>query len=215
MNVWFDFLSPYAYLAWHAVKPLARRHGLVVTPEPVLLAALLGHYGHLGPAEIPPKRVWVFKETARRAAMAGLPFGPPASHPFRPLLSQRVVLAAPIEAREALVDRLFAEAWGGEATGGLDDADTVARRADEAGLDGAALVEAAGSPPVKAALRAQCEGAIARGVFGVPTIEIGGEAFWGYDSLDLVDAYLRGEDPLQPDALARWADLPSTAQRPR
>jgi len=217
VGFWFDFLSPYAYLAWHAVRPVAARHGVQVVPEPVLLAALLQHGGQLGPAEIVAKRSWVFEETSRRAALASLPFGPPVAHPFRPLLPLRAVLAAPAEAREGLVDRLFAEAWGGEATGGLDDPDTVARRASEAGLDGAALVEAAGQPAAKEALRSQGERAVALGVFGVPTATVahaeGVVRFWGYSSLDLLELHLAGADPLDAEAARRWEELPATARR--
>ncbi|MEO0326551.1 MAG: 2-hydroxychromene-2-carboxylate isomerase [Myxococcota bacterium] len=213
LDVYFDFLSPYAYLGWHGAKPLAAEHGLSLRPRPVLFAALLGAHGHKGPAEIPPKRLWVFKETFRRAALAGLPFGPPESHPFRPLLALRCVLAAPEAQRPALVDRLFAEAWGGEASRGLQDPETVARRAHEAGLDGAALVAAAGSDAVKASLRAETEAALARGVFGVPTYAAGDELFWGYDALDLVALHLDGKDPLDAAALEAWADLPASARR--
>lgn len=216
LHLWLDFLSPYAYLAWHAVRPLAAAHGATVVPEPVLLAALLQHGGQLGPAEIPAKRTWVFEETSRRAALAGLPFGPPTAHPFRPLLPLRAVLAAPPEAREALITRFFAEAWGGEASGGLDDPATVARRASEAGLDGPALVDAAGRPEVKAALVAQGERALALGVFGVPTVTApDGTRFWGHGSLDLLDLHLAGRDPLDRDAARAWEQLPSTAQRRR
>ncbi|MEM1416126.1 MAG: DsbA family protein, partial [Myxococcota bacterium] len=178
-----------------------------------LFAAMLNTHGHKGPAEIAPKRRWVFKETSRRAALAGLPFGPPRSHPFRPLLALRGVLAAPEEARPALVDRFFAESWGGEASGGLDDPETVARRASEAGLDGAALVRAAGEAPAKAALKASTAEAIARGVFGVPTFLAGEELFWGYDALDLLALHLDGKDPLDRTGLRRWEELPATATR--
>jgi 2-hydroxychromene-2-carboxylate isomerase len=192
---------------------MAARRGLTLEARPVLFAALLNAHGHKGPAEIPPKRRWIIRETARRAALAEVPFGPPRSHPFRPLLALRAVLAAPEAARFALVDRLFAEAWGGEASGGLDDPATVARRAAEAGLDGAALVARAAAPEVKAALREATEAAIAAGVFGVPTFDVGGELFWGYDALDLVELHLDGADPLDPAMVAEWDALPATASR--
>ncbi len=213
LDVYLDFISPYAYLGWHGVKPLAAARGVTLRPRPVLFAALLGAHGHKGPAEIPPKRRWVFRETARRAALAGLPFGPPQSHPFRPLLALRAVLAAPELDRPALVDRFFAESWGGEASQGLQDPETVARRADEAGLDGPALVDAAGTDAVKAALREETDAALGRGVFGVPSFVVGEELFWGFDALDLLALHLDGEDPLDPDAAARWEALPASAVR--
>lgn len=209
----FDFISPYAYLASTQIHAVAARHGHEVELRPVLFAAFLNQHGHKGPAEIPPKRVWVFKEVVRRASMLGVPFGPPRSHPFHPLLSLRAVLACEPERRQALCERLWAEAWGGEASGGLDDPATVVRRAAEAGLDGEALVARTRDPSVKAALRSNTEQALAEGCFGVPTMHVGDELFWGFDALDLLDLYLAGKDPLDPALVARWRDLPSSASR--
>ena len=67
LQLYFDFISPYAYLAWTQVHALAARHGRPVQPVPVLFAALLDANGQKGPAEIPRKRVWVFKDTLRHA----------------------------------------------------------------------------------------------------------------------------------------------------
>ena len=68
---------------------------------------------------------------------------------------------------------------------------------------------------MKATLRSSTEKALVKGVFGVPTVEVDGELFWGYDAFDHVDAALAGEDPLDREALAKWKKLPATAQRRR
>src|SRR5262245_64367925 len=86
----FDYLSPYAYIAWTQVHGLAERHGRQVEPVPILFAALLGTYGHKGPAEIPPKRVYTFKHVVRLAHRVSVPLKPPPAHPFNPLLALRV-----------------------------------------------------------------------------------------------------------------------------
>lgn len=209
----FDFVSPYAYLAACRLPALVAEHDVDVELRPVLLSGLLNAHGQLGPAEIPPKRLWVFKEAARRAALAGVPFGLPHSHPFNPLLALRAVLAAPAEARPTLCTRLWAEVWGGEATGGLQDPAVVAARADQAGLDGGALVQEATSSAVKRRLRELTEDALRQGAFGVPTLFVGDELFWGYDALDPVDLHLRGQDPLPVSYEAAVAALPSSASR--
>lgn len=213
IRFYFDFLSPYAYLAWSALPAVAARHGRAVEPVPVLFAALLDAWGQKGPAEIPPKRVWVFKDALRHAHRLGVPFGAPPTHPFKPLLALRACsLDMPPEARRALVAGLFREAWGGGR--GVDSPAVVAEVARDAGLDGERVVADAGAQDAKDRLRAQTEAAVAAGVFGVPTMETGGEFFWGYDSLGHLDRHLGGDDPATPERLARWAHVTASAVRP-
>ncbi|HJL16874.1 MAG TPA: 2-hydroxychromene-2-carboxylate isomerase [Sandaracinaceae bacterium LLY-WYZ-13_1] len=209
----FDFLSPYAYLAWTQIHPLAARHGATVRPAPVLFAALLNHHGQKGPAEIPAKRAYVFKDVVRRARLLDVPLAAPASHPFQPLLALRAVLAAPEGDRRALIDGLFAATWGRAERRGIDDPATVAHVAQAAGLDGEALVARTREPDIKDALRRATEEAVRAGVFGVPTVRVGGELFWGLDSFDLLERHLRGEGGVSDEALARFAAIPSGAER--
>lgn len=209
----FDFISPYAYLAWTQIHALAERRGSIVEPEPVLFAGLLNHHGQKGPAEIPAKRAYVFKDTLRRALTLGVPIGVPPSHPFNPLIALRAVCVAPRASKLALVDGLFAATWGDAPLKGIDRAEVVAQVASEAGLDGEALVARAASQEAKDALRAATEEAIAAGVFGVPTVRVGEELFWGLDSFDLLEQHLEGKDPLTPELVARALALRATAQR--
>jgi len=191
----FDFISPYSYVAWHRVQVIAARHGRTVEPVPVLFAGFLRAHGTKGPAEVPAKRAYVFKDAARSARLAGVSFGLPPEHPFNPLLALRVA-GEPMdeEARRALITALFHAVWGGGGPGVTDPA-TVAAIASGVGLDGAALIAAAGGEPAKTRLRAATDAAIAAGVFGVPTMLVDGELFWGNDSLDHVERFLAGEDP--------------------
>lgn len=216
VELFFDFLSPYAYLVHHRIRGLVEDAGRQVVLRPVLLAALLNHHGTRGPAEVPAKRIYVFKDAWRTATLLELPLVPPPSHPFRPLLALRAASTdLDEEQRWALVTRLWSVAWGGERhpEGGLEEEAVVARLADEVGLDGAAVVAAAGSDEVKARLREQTERAVGLGVFGVPSLLVDGEIFWGFDSLGHVGRRLRGEDPIDRADLQQWASLPATAQR--
>lgn len=193
----FDFISPYAYVAWHRVHAIAARHRRVVEPVPVLFAGLLAAHGTKGPAEVPAKRAYVFKDAARAAHAAGLTFGMPPAHPFNPLLALRLAGGELDEgARRDLITALYRAVWGGGGPGVTDPA-VVAAIVDGIGLDGAALVAAAGAEPAKARLRAATDAAIADGAFGVPTLFVDGELFWGNDSLEHVDRFLAGEDPLR------------------
>lgn len=214
IRFYFDFISPYAYLAWTQIHALAARHERAVVPVPILFAGLLNAHGQKGPAEIPAKRAYLFKDITRLAHRFGVPATPPPAHPFNPLLALRVS-SLPMEAtqRRALIDRLYAATWGGGP--GVTDPAVIAVAATEAGLDGAAVVREAESPEAKDRVRRQTEEAIAAGAFGVPTMVVGKELFWGVDSLPHLELFLEGRDPVEPDILARWAHLPAAANRLR
>jgi 2-hydroxychromene-2-carboxylate isomerase len=207
----FDYLSPYAYLAWTQIHALAARHSREVLPVPTLLAPLLAHGKTKGPAEIPAKRVWIFKDTVRTARKLGVPLAPPPSHPFNPLLALRVTGLVEGGPQRRLVDGLYAATRGGGS--GVEDPAAVARIATEAGLDGEALVRQAQAPEAKDRLRSTTERAIAAGVFGVPTMIVDGELFWGLDAFGHLDSFLAGQDPLRPEDFARWAAIKPTATR--
>lgn len=208
----FDYLSPYAYLAWNRIHALAEAHGRAVEPVPVLLAALLGAGGQKGPAEIPAKRRWVMRDVARTAASLGIPMRPPPSHPFNPLLALRVSsLEMDGAIRRNLIDGLYGATWKtGE---GVTDPEVVARIASGAGLDGAAVVRAAGESDAKDRLRRATEAAIGAGAFGVPTMLVGEELFWGFDSFGHLGKYLEGKDVLDQRLVEAWEKLPASASR--
>lgn len=213
IRILFDFISPYAYLAWTQVYDLAARFDRDVEPVPVLFAAMLDAYGHKGPAEIPPKREYIFKDVLRRAHRVGVPLVPPPTHPFNPLLALRVA-SLPMEpaARRALITALYRETWGGGR--GVTDPAVVSEVAASVGLDGDALVRLAGAPESKERVRDATAKAIAEGVFGVPTLFVDGELFWGFDAWPHIEDRLRGEDPVNADSLTRWRDLGASSVRP-
>jgi 2-hydroxychromene-2-carboxylate isomerase len=215
---YFDFISPYAYVAWSAVHALAARapEPRRVAPVPILFAALLDANGQKGPAEIPSKRNYTFKDAYRKGHRLGLPpLVPPPSHPFNPLVALRVASLPRFdgadggEARRRVIDALFTTAWRDGK--GIETSDDVVAALSAAGLDGAMLVREAETSEVKARLKTQTAEALARGVFGVPTLIADGEIFWGVDSLELAEARLRGQDAV-PRELA-WAERPASAIR--
>lgn len=207
----FDFISPYAYLGWKRAQRELSEPDVALAPRPVLFAALLNANRTKGPAEIESKRLYTWKHVVRLAHEQHVGIRPPPAHPFNPLLSLRVVTAINDEAARALaVDALFDAAWlRGE---DIVAPDSVARCLDAAGLDGAALVEAAQTGTTKDALKAATAWALEAGVFGVPAYVVDDEVFWGQDSVPHLRAYLRGEDPAAA-ALAAWRDLPAGARR--
>jgi 2-hydroxychromene-2-carboxylate isomerase len=210
----FDYESPNAYLAWTQLPKLAEKHGCTIEALPVLYAGLLDAHGQLGPGEVPAKGRWMTSNFLRKAALLGLPLNPPAFFPFNPLLALRVsLLPFEVEQRYELIDALFKAVW--MRSFHVSEPAVVERVAEEIGLPGSELIERAQSPEIKALLRQRTDEAISRGVFGVPSMEVGGELFWGYDDFPYLDLFLAGNDPLNPLERQRWrlGSRPSSVRR--
>jgi 2-hydroxychromene-2-carboxylate isomerase len=199
MLTWyFDLVSPFAHLALPRVLALGRPVAL----RPIVLGAVLAHWGQLGPAEIAPKR----RQTYRQVQfLGGAALRFPPRHPFRSLDALRLVTA--LGATPAVVSAAFGFIWG-QGRDPVEEADAFAAHL---GVDDpAALVAATGA---KEALRSATEDAIARGVFGVPTLAVGEELFWGADAMPMAEAYLA--DPALFDApeMRRLDALPIGVER--
>ena len=192
---WFDVISPFAYLAFEHLPQALEGCSYEVQYRPVLFAGLLGHWGQKGPAEIAPKRAWTFRHIAWLSHTLGIAAETPATHPFNPLPLLRLGLAcsdAGGTPNRHVVETLMRHVWRGGA-----DAEDPARQAALAATL-APRVDPA-SDAIKQRLRDETDAALARGVFGVPTLGIGDKLFWGFDALDMAAALLRG-DP--------WFDAP-------
>ena len=178
IRFYFDYISPNAYLAWTQLPALAQRNRCSIEPVPVLFAGLLDAHRQLGPAEVPPKMQWMWRNIARKAAVSGIQLNAPAFHPFNPLLSLRASsLPLQSEQKLKLIDALFGAVW--RRAQHVAEPAVFQQVATEAGLDGAALIAQASLAECKAQLRKQTDQAIAEGVFGVPTMAVGTELFWG------------------------------------
>lgn len=208
---YFDYISPFAYLASLRVEAIGARLGKRVEATPVLFAGLLNHFGQLGPAEVEPKRRWAFRRALRRADQLGVKLLPPPYHPFNPLLALRVTQAAPEEQRWSVIGALFGAAWGSGK--GVEQESDIREALRGRDVDVDQLLHAASTGPVKGALRAATERAIQLGVFGVPTCRLGAELYWGEDSLDdMVTEALAG-GPQRDERLERWLSIGASARR--
>ena len=198
---YFDFVSPYSYIALHRLKELPGP----VAYKPVLFAGLLNHFGQKGPAEIPVKRQWTYRWCTWWARELGVPFRFPAAHPFNPLHHLRLALAC--ESRADAIERIFLSLW----TTGADPSDAARFRdlCSELGVDAARLADA----PIKDRLRSNTEEAAQRGVFGVPSFVAAGEVFWGADSIEFLKAFLRDPGVLRNEEMRRVERLPVAAAR--
>jgi 2-hydroxychromene-2-carboxylate isomerase len=203
ITVYLDFISPYAYLAFEKLPHALMGHSYSVRYKPILFAALLKHHGQLGPAEMPGKRDWTYRQVLWQAHTHGVDLQMPASHPFNPLALLRLAIAcdARNEPNRYVCETIFRHVW----QGGAEASDTQ-RLADlTAHL---APARSAQDESVKAALKAHTEEAIGLGVFGVPTFEVDGKLFWGFDALPMLAAYLAGD----PWFEGPWDSVASVAQ---
>jgi 2-hydroxychromene-2-carboxylate isomerase len=217
LTFYFDFVSPYAYLGWKQIADVTDRHARTLHAKPILFAGLLNHHGGKGPAEIPAKRLHMYKNLIRMAHDRRLMIRPPFAHPFNPLLALRAVSTPMAESQQhALIDAIFDVIWRGtevEKSRDVTDPKVIAALASQIGLDGDAIVKAASSPEAKDRVRDETEDAIAKGVFGVPTVIADGELFWGADSIPHLEAFLRGDDPANAERVASFTEVPAAASR--
>jgi 2-hydroxychromene-2-carboxylate isomerase len=201
----FDVVSPFAYLALPRLSELPE--GVQLEVVPVLFAAILDHFGQRGPAEIEAKRRFTYRFALWRARQLGMPMRFPPAHPFNPLAALRLIIAAGSDQRaaSAVLNAVFRE--------GRDVSD-AAMIADLARTLGVADPQVAVSDPVvKQRLRDNTAWAIGRGVFGVPTLVIGAELFWGHDAVDMALEYLADPERFLDPAMRAADSLPVGATR--
>jgi 2-hydroxychromene-2-carboxylate isomerase len=196
----FDVISPFAYLELNQLSELPK--DVQVEFVPVLFAGLLNHHGQIGPAEIVPKRRFTYRFALWRARKMGIPMRFPPAHPFNPLAALRLIIAAgnTRHAVERVFDAVFAE--------GKDVADSavIASLAAELGVKDPEV--SLGAPELKQKLRDNTDWAIERGVFGVPTLIIGNEAFWGHDAFEMALDYLKDPQAFASPEMQAAESLP-------
>ncbi|MGE4073306.1 MAG: 2-hydroxychromene-2-carboxylate isomerase [Lysobacterales bacterium] len=204
---YFDVLSPFAYLQLQALR---RDHPEVaLDPRPVVLGAVLAHHGQLGPAEIAGKREFTYRFVIWRAQELGLPLRFPPRHPFNPLPALRLIIAA--GASIDVVQRVFRHIW--EQGRGCETPEELESLAADLSL--ANLAEAITAPDIKAALKHSTEKALAAGVFGVPTLMVHGQPYFGQDATALALAAWKHPEMLQQGEYARLGAIPVGVQRSR
>ncbi len=208
IRFYLDFISPYAYLAFIELPRALEGLSYAVQYQPVLFGGLLKHNNNLGPAEVPMKREWVYRQSQWLAQRQGTVLDLPAAHPFNPLGLLRLAVASAADGypNRYVCETLFRHVW----EGGADAAD--AQRL-EALTQQLAPARDPRSDEVKQTLSAHTAHALSQGVFGVPSYQVDDKVFWGMDALPMLRAYLEDPASISDCAWNAAKDLPSGITR--
>ncbi len=187
VDFYFDFGSPAAYLAATQLPHVCADTGAELVWKPMLLGGVFQATANRSPTEVVPKGSYMTIDLQRFAKRYGVPFVHNPHFPINTLLLMRGATGLQMKepARfDAYVDAVFRAIWVEPKN--LNDPAVVATVLQNAGFDVEASLALAGTQEVKDRLKAVTQEAVARGVFGAPTMFVGDQMFWGQDRLDFV-----------------------------
>lgn len=190
----FDFGSPNAYLAWHALQPVAARTGAAIVLNPCLLGGIFKATDNRPPmiafGGVKGKMAYEMLEMRRFIARHGLSaFAMNPHFPVNTLAVMRGLVAAQsLDVDRAYVEVVLKAMW--EQGLKMDDPQVITDALVAGGLDADALLALSATPEIKARLAANTEAAVARGVFGIPTFFVGDEMWFGKERLAQVEEAL-------------------------
>lgn len=191
IDFYFDFSSPYGYMAAAKVEALAAKHGRIVNWRPILLGAAMKVTGGAPLPQIPLKGDYARRDFVRSAKFHGVPFRIPSSFPISSIAAVRAYYWA--QGKDpgravALAKKLFTSYFADDVD--ISRVEEVIRIAASAGFEAEDVAAGVAEQAVKDKTKAEVDAAIGKGVFGSPFIVIDGEAFWGMDRLDQAEKWL-------------------------
>jgi 2-hydroxychromene-2-carboxylate isomerase len=191
IEFWFDFTSPYSYLAAEKIDAIAATYQRQVDWHPILLGAALQKTNSVPIVQVPLKGAYSLRDFARSARFLGVPFRFPSRFPLPTHAAARAFYwlqdTAPAIAKpfaHAVFHAFFV------ADRDISATEIVLDIAAAQGADRAALAQALGTPEIKERLKQETATAIDKGLFGAPYIIIDGEPFWGADRLPQIERWL-------------------------
>jgi 2-hydroxychromene-2-carboxylate isomerase len=192
IEFYFDFSSPYGYLAGERIDAMAARNGRTVVWKPFLLGAVFKVAGTAPLVNYPLKGDYSKHDFLRSARLHKVPFKMPERFPTGSIGAVRghYLLNEIAPGKESTFDRAVYRAYFVDNRDISDNA-VVADVAASVGIDKAAFLSGIERPDIKDIVRKETETAIARGVFGSPFIFIDGEPFWGSDRLEMAEQWLK------------------------
>ncbi len=191
IEFYFDFSSPYGYLASEKIDALAAKYGRTVDWHPVLLGAIFKITGAQPPAGVPIKGDYFTRDFARSARLFGVPYQHPSIFPIASIAPSRAVYwlkERDVEQSKALTRALY-RAFFVEGRD-IQQIETVIDVAAKLGIDRDELTTALNDQAVKDKLKNEVQQAIDKGVFGSPYFIVDGEPFFGADRMEQLDKWL-------------------------
>jgi 2-hydroxychromene-2-carboxylate isomerase len=190
---YFDFSSPYSYVASEWIEALAARHGRTVEWHAILLGATFAAAELRPPVSYPIKRDYALHDFARSARFEGVPFKQPQEFPIPTQNAARVFwwLEAQDPVRAVAWARAGLRAYFARGVV-LSNPAQLRQLAADSGLDAEAAEAAWNDPQWKARLKSENDSAIAAGIFGAPSFVVDGELFWGNDRKPQLERWLSG-----------------------
>jgi 2-hydroxychromene-2-carboxylate isomerase len=191
VDFYFEFSSPYGFIASHLVDDMGQRIGREIRWRPFLLGPIFKATGQAPLVEIPMKGEYSRRDFERSARFHGVNLRIPAKFPIGTVAGVRAFYW--IEDRDPAKARAFAKALYDEYfTAGHDISapETVIEIAGATGIDKAALHAALGEAAVKERAKAEVDAAMAKGVFGSPYFIVDGEPFWGCDRIPMLEQWV-------------------------
>lgn len=192
IEFYFDFSSPYGYIASTLADSLGERVGREVVWRPFLLGPVFKANGMAPLVDVPMKGDYSKKDFLRTARYYGVPFNLPARFPIGAIAALRAFYW--IDDRDPAKAKAFAKAaYRAYFVEGQDiaSAEVVVPLAKAVGVDGDALAAALGDPAVKDRAKREVEAIIAKGAFGSPFFIVDGEAFWGSDRMGMLEEWVK------------------------
>ncbi len=192
LEFYFDYGSPYSYLADTQVEAIAKRAGATLDRKPMLLGGVFKATGNASPMAIQQKSKWSAFDMPMWAHHYGVPFKPNPFFPVNTLALMRGAAAAQIDGVfERYHPAVFKAMWVDGVN--LNEISEVAKVLAAAGLDAARIGQRIQDQDVKDRLKATTDEAVGRGVFGAPTFFVDDMMFFGNDRLPFVEMALKGE----------------------
>jgi len=190
VTFYYDYGSPYAYIAWTQLPGLCAHFGAELEYRPVLLGGLLKNFGITAPADVEPKRQWMFEDIQRYADRYQQPFLENPHFVLNTLPLMRGALWAADEGQlEAYNEVMFDACWAHGRD--MNDQDEIMVVLEEGGFDAEAIADAIQTDTVKQQLKDVTQEAADQGVFGVPTMIAGDQKHFGQDRLVWIEDILR------------------------
>jgi 2-hydroxychromene-2-carboxylate isomerase len=193
LHFYFDFSSPYGYLAAMKIDELAAKYGRQVEWHPILLGAIFKITGAVPLVEIPLKGNYVRHDLVRTARLHQIPFRLPENFPISTLHTARAMLWIATNLGKTKAENFAKAAYQAYFVEGINigEPEQIAQIAMQLGMDGVTMVNTSSSEEIKNQLKTEIASAQNKGVFGSPYVIVDGESFWGFDRFDQIELFLK------------------------